>query len=145
MTKTPNSDPYNLRRFLDAQDPIYDRVGRELQRGRKTSHWMWFIFPQFAGLGYSSTAAKYAIGSIEEAKAYAEHPILGTRLKECTKLVNQIEGRMVDEIFGYPDDLKFRSSVTLFAIATGDQVFVEALQKYFNGEQDSRTVELLRA
>src|SRR5437016_3574855 len=134
-----NSDPYNLKRFLDAQDVVYDEVRSELQRGRKTSHWMWFMFPQLAGLGYSSMAAKFAISSIEEAKAYAEHPILGARLRECTGLVNQIAGRTIDEIFGNPDDLKFRSSMTLFALATGDEVFTRALQKYFNGEYDSRT------
>jgi uncharacterized protein (DUF1810 family) len=139
-----NSDTYDLQRFVDAQDPVYDRVLSELRTGRKRSHWMWFVFPQIAGLGYSSTAARFAIRSIEEAKAYLNHPVLGIRLRKCSQLVNEIAGKTVDDIFGYPDDLKFRSSMTLFAIAGGDQVFNQALQKYFNGEYDSRTVDLLR-
>jgi uncharacterized protein (DUF1810 family) len=130
-------DPYNLQRFIDAQDPVYEQVRRELEAGHKTSHWMWFIFPQIAGLGYSLMAQRYAIGSRAEAAAYADHPMLGPRLRECTGLVNAIEGRAIKEIFGSPDDLKFRSSVTLFAKCASDpQVFENALDKYFAGEAD---------
>ena len=124
-------DPYGLERFVAAQDPVFEEVRAELRAGRKRTHWMWFVFPQMKGLGHSPMAQKYAIGSREEAAAYLEHPILGPRLRECTALVNQIEGRSLDQIFGYPDDLKFRSSMTLFAQASSDnQVFKAALEKY---------------
>ena len=124
-------DPYGLQRFVAAQNPVYDEVRAELRAGRKRTHWMWFVFPQMQGLGHSLMAEKYAITSREEAGAYLEHPILGPRLRECTELVNRIEGRSLDQIFGYPDDLKFRSSMTLFASATADnQVFKDALEKY---------------
>jgi uncharacterized protein (DUF1810 family) len=139
------SDPFNLARFVDAQSTEYEQVLRELRSGRKQSHWIWFIFPQLKGLGRSSTAEYYGIGSLEEAAAYLAHPILGPRLKECTELVNRVEGRTIDAIFGFPDNLKFRSSITLFAQATEDnQLFNAALAKYFVGEPDSRTLELLR-
>ena len=142
--KQQMDDPYNLQRFIDAQDPVYEQVRRELEAAHKTSHWMWFIFPQIAGLGYSLMAQRYAIGSRAEAAAYADHPVLGPRLRECTGLVNAIEGRTVNEIFGSPDDLKFRSSVTLFAICASDpQVFQHALDKYFAGEADPLTVARL--
>ena len=138
------SDPYDLQRFVDAQNPVYDRVRAELQEGRKRSHWMWFIFPQIAGLGSSPLARRFAISSLSEAAAYLQHPVLGPRLAECTGLVNLIEGRSIEQIFGYPDDLKFRSSMTLFARASADnQVFLDALQKYFNGEFDPATLERL--
>jgi uncharacterized protein (DUF1810 family) len=138
------SDPYDLQRFVDAQNPVYDRVRAELQEGRKRSHWMWFIFPQIAGLGSSPLARRFAISSLSEAAAFLEHPILGPRLAECARLVNLIEGRPIEQIFGYPDDLKFRSSMTLFARASADnQVFVDALQKHFNGEFDPATLERL--
>jgi uncharacterized protein (DUF1810 family) len=138
------SDPYDLQRFVDAQNPVYDRVRTELQEGRKRTHWMWFIFPQIAGLGSSPLARRFAISSLSEAAAYLQHPVLGPRLAECTRLVNLIEGRSIEQIFGYPDDLKFRSSMTLFARASADnQVFVDALQKYFNGEFDPATLERL--
>ena len=138
------SDPYDLQRFVDAQNLVYDRVRAELQEGRKRSHWMWFIFPQIAGLGSSPLARKFAISSLSEAAAYLEHPVLGPRLTECTRLVNLVEGRSIEQIFGRPDDLKFRSSMTLFARASLDnQVFVDALQKYFNGEFDPATLERL--
>ena len=101
------SDPYNLQRFLDAQASKYERARSELLRGRKTSHWMWFIFPQIRGLGRSRTAEKYAISSIEEARAFLSHPVLGTRLRDCTRIVTEIEGSGLEQIFGYPDDLKF--------------------------------------
>ena len=144
MTVAGDKDPYNLRRFLDAQDPVYAQVCSELRAGRKRSHWMWFIFPQIQGLGYSPLAKKFAISSVDEAKAYLDHPILGARLKELCRLVNRVEGRSIEEIFGYPDDLKFRSSMTLFAhAASDDQIFRDALEKYFNGEDDPATVERL--
>jgi uncharacterized protein (DUF1810 family) len=138
-------DPFNLARFVDAQSSEYEQVLRELGAGRKQSHWIWFIFPQLKGLGRSSTADYYGIGSREEAKAYLAHPILGPRIRECTEQVNRVEGRTIDEIFGFPDNLKFRSSMTLFAEATDEnQLFSDALQKYLAGEPDARTLELLR-
>jgi len=138
------SEPYNLARFVEAQKSIYPYVLQELRAGSKTRHWMWFIFPQIAGLGRSPTAQRFAISSREEARAFLEHPLLGPRLRECTLLVNQVEGRSVEAIFGNPDDLKFRSSMTLFLqVADDKQVFVDALNKYFGGEPDSRTLELL--
>ena len=116
----------------------------ELRAGRKRSHWMWFIFPQLRGLGHSPTAQYFAIRSRAEAEAYLRHPVLGARLRECTRLVNAVEGRGVGDIFGFPDDLKFRSSMTLFAeVAPDDAVFRQALDKYFEGEPDERTMELL--
>lgn len=118
MPKTNLNDPYRLERFVEAQDPIYNDVCSELRTGCKIGHWMWFIFPQIKGLGNSGTSRKFAISSLEEAEAYLKHPILGSRLRECAELVNLVEGRSVDEIFGYPDRLKFRSSMTLFAHAT---------------------------
>jgi len=135
-------DSYNLQRFVDAQDPVYDQVRSELRQGCKTSHWMWFIFPQIQGLGHSYLARKFAISSPEEARAYLDHPVLGARLVECTTLVVNVTGRTVDQIFGYPDDLKFHSSMTLFAHTTGDNhIFEDALQKYFGGEHDRLTLE----
>jgi len=137
-------DPYNLQRFVVAQNEVFPHVRAELRTGRKRSHWMWFVFPQIQGLGNSPTAIRFAISSRAEAEAYLQHPTLGPRLRECTELVNRIEGRTVEEIFGYPDDLKFRSSMTLFTNVTSDnQVFLDALAKYFAGEPDTRTVELL--
>jgi uncharacterized protein (DUF1810 family) len=144
MTVTGDKDSYSLRRFLDAQAPVYAQVCSELRAGRKRSHWMWFIFPQIQGLGYSPLARKFAIASLEEAKAYLDHPILGARLRECCRLVTQVEGRSIEEIFGYPDDLKFRSSMTLFAQATAEnQLFRDALEKYCNGEFDPLTLDRL--
>jgi uncharacterized protein (DUF1810 family) len=137
-------DAFGLRRFLDAQDPVYQQVLRELRSGRKTSHWMWFVFPQVAGLGFSPMAQRYAISGREEAAAYAAHPVLGARLRECTALVNAVEGRSAHEIFGSPDDLKFRSSMTLFAECAEDTaVFREALRKYFGGSADPLTLARL--
>ena len=141
--KTDMNDPFNLQRFVDAQSPIFDQVCSELRDGAKRSHWMWFIFPQIKGLDHSPLARKFAISSREEAKAYLEHPILGPRLIECTELVNVIEDRAIEQIFGYPDDLKFRSCMTLFADATGNQVFVDALRKYFKGRSDPSTLQQL--
>jgi uncharacterized protein (DUF1810 family) len=137
-------DPYDVQRFVDAQASTYERARAELLRGRKTSHWMWFIFPQIRGLGSSHTAEKYAISSIEEARAYLAHPVLGARLRECTRIVNEIDGTGLEEIFGSPDDLKFRSSMTLFAhAAPDDAVFRDALEKYCNSAEDPLTVERL--
>lgn len=140
-------DQYNLTRFLEAQDPLFARVCAELAAGCKESHWMWFIFPQLLGLGSSPAARRYAIASVEEARAYLEHPVLGARLRECTHLVNRIEGRTIEEIFGYPDHLKFRSCMTLFAYAVGDadegSVFRDALARYFGGEGDRLTRKML--
>ena len=138
------SDPYNLQRFVAAQNPVFDRVLAELEAGEKSSHWMWFVFPQIKGLGRSPLANEYAISSREEAVAYLAHPLLGPRLRQCARLVNQVEGRSIHQLFGSPDDMKFRSSMTLFAHATTDnQVFVEALEKYFSGELDPLTMERL--
>jgi uncharacterized protein (DUF1810 family) len=138
------TDPFDLQRFVDAQNPIFERVLTELTQGRKESHWMWFIFPQFRGLGRSSLAWGYGIASRDEAAAYWSHTVLGPRLLECTRLVNAIEERPIEEIFDAIDSLKFRSSMTLFAQVTGrDSVFVEALRKYFSGAPDRLTLELL--
>ncbi len=137
-------DPFNLQRFVEAQEPVFEQVRAELRRGRKTTHWMWFVFPQISGLGRSRLATEFAISSREEAAAYLNHPILGPRLRECTRLVNLIEGRDVGQIFGDPDDMKFRSCMTLFAHAAADnQVFRDAVQKYFAGEYDPATLEQL--
>lgn len=136
------NDPYNLNRFLLAQAPAIAHVSVELRAGKKRSHWMWFVFPQIAGLGRSETAQRYAIASLDEARAYLAHDILGPRLKECGALVNAVEGCAIAEILGTPDDLKFHSSMTLFARAAPDEpVFKAALQKYFGGEEDQATVE----
>lgn len=141
---TEMNDPHNLQRFVDAQKPVFRRVCIELRQGCKRTHWMWYIFPQIKGLGSSKNAHKFAISSREEAEAYLKHPILGSRLRECTQLVSIVEGRSADQIFGDPDNLKFRSSMTLFANATSDNgVFKDALQKYFGGEPDSLTLEKL--
>jgi uncharacterized protein (DUF1810 family) len=138
------SDPYNLQRFVDAQRSAYETVCAELRAGRKHSHWMWFIFPQIEGLGSSEMAHRFAISSLEEAKAYLEHPVLGARLRECSRLVADVDGRSVEQIFGYPDDMKFRSSMTLFGRATPDNdVFLECLRKYFEGEADPSTLARL--
>ena len=141
MTK---GDLYNLQRFVDAQREIFGQVLSELREGRKQSHWMWYIFPQIKGLGQSAMAQKYAISSVAEAAEYLNHPELGKRLRKCTELVSAINGRSIEDIFGYPDHLKFQSSITLFAHATGDnQVFLDALKKYFRSEFDRRTIERL--
>ena len=139
------NDPHNLQRFVDAQSSVFEQVCSELRQGQKRTHWMWFIFPQMKGLGRSASAAYYGIGSLEEAAAYLRHPVLGPRLVECTQLVNKVEDRSIREILGSPDDLKFRSSMTLFArAAEDDTVFRTALKKYFGGEPDRLTLELLR-
>ena len=138
------NDQHDLQRFVDAQNPVYEKVLGELRNGRKETHWMWFIFPQLRGLGHSRMATLFAVTSREEAEEYLRHPVLGPRLRECTRLVNLVEGRSIHQIFGGPDDLKFRSSMSLFAsIASGEQVFQDALQKYFGGQLDPLTVERL--
>jgi uncharacterized protein (DUF1810 family) len=138
------NDPYNLQRFVDAQEPVFEQVLSELRQGHKRTHWIWFIFPQIKGLGHSELARKFAISSREEAEAYLNHPVLGRRLKECTQLVTLVEGRSINRIFGSPDDMKFRSSMTLFAnVASENPVFKEALQKYFQGNPDPLTLQRL--
>ncbi len=133
-------DPYDLQRFIDAQAPVFDRVCAELASGRKASHWMWFVFPQIRGLGHSPMAERYAISSLAEAHAYLVHPVLGPRLRRCVALVNAVEGRSIRDILGPPDDLKFRSCMTLFAHAAADgAVFRAALDRYFAGEEDPAT------
>jgi uncharacterized protein (DUF1810 family) len=138
-------DPYHLQRFVDAQASCFAQVRSELAGGKKRTHWMWFIFPQLEGLGSSAMAQRFAISGIEEAKAYLTHPVLGDRLRDCTALVNAVSGRTVEDIFGYPDNLKFHSSVTLFAEASRSEnkVFDEALRKYFNGMPDKATTDRL--
>jgi uncharacterized protein (DUF1810 family) len=138
------SDPFNLQRFLDAQTRVIENVRRELEGGRKRSHWMWFVFPQIDGLGFSAMARRYAIQSLEEAQAFAGHPVLGMWLRECTSLVRAVEGRTAYEIFGTPDDLKFHSCMTLFAQAAPDeQLFRRALEKFFDDAEDCATLEKL--
>jgi len=137
-------DPFDLRRFVDAQAPVYQRVLAELRNGRKASHWMWFIFPQIKGLGSSPMANTYAIASRAEAQAYLDHPVLGARLRECTQLVTAVRDRSIAEILGYPDDLKFRSSMTLFAaVAADNKDFTDALDKFYGGKADPATLERL--
>jgi uncharacterized protein (DUF1810 family) len=140
-------DQYDLERFLTAQQGVYEQACAELRAGKKQSHWMWFIFPQLHGLGSSEMAQRYAISSLEEAHAYLEHAVLGQRLRECTTIVVSLNGRSAEEIFGYPDYLKFHSSMTLFAqaatISEEDLVFSQALDKYFSGKEDAATIERL--
>lgn len=138
------SDNFGLQRFVNAQDPVYDTVIAELRAGRKRTHWIWFIFPQLRGLGRSPTAQHYGIASREEAVVYLAHHVLGPRLRECTRLVLAIEGRSIGEAFGAPDDLKLRSSMTLFARCTDDNAdFLAVLDKFYGGEQDPATVSRL--
>jgi len=138
------TDAHNLQRFTDAQDPVYEEVLAELAAGQKTSHWMWFVFPQHKDLGRSAMAQYYGIASKEEALAYWQHPVLGARLRECVELVLAVTGKTAFQIFGSPDDLKLRSSLTLFSQAEPDEpLFQRALAKYFGAISDSRTLELL--
>ena len=133
----------DLSRFLKAQEYDYEQALREIRGGRKRSHWMWYIFPQIQGLGFSSTAQYYAIRDLQEAKDYLAHPVLGARLKEISSALLDLEGLSASEIFGYPNDLKLRSSMTLFRLADlNEPVFLEVLEKYYDGEPDSRTVDL---
>src|SRR6185437_3368518 len=137
-------DIHDLQRFVAAQEPVFAQVCRELAAGEKRSHWMWFVFPQIAGLGHSPTARRFAIASQDEARAYLAHPLLGPRLRQCVTLVNAVEGRSAHDIFGSPDDVKFRSSMTLFAAAASDrEIFLAALQKYYGGAPDPLTMARL--
>ena len=134
----------NLDQFLAAQQGVYPRALEELRAGRKRSHWMWYVFPQLAGLGLSATAVHYAIADLAEARAYLAHPLLGPRLEECARALLDVTGRTAHEILGSPDDLKLRSSMTLFAqVAGADPVFRRVLERYYGGEADARTLELL--
>ena len=136
------NDPYDLSRFVDAQERVYDDALSELRAGRKTSHWMWFVFPQIAGLGRSPTAQRYAIASLGEAEAYVAHPVLGERLRECARVLTELEGRSAEQVFGGLDALKLRSSMTLFAHADPDDpVFAGVLDQYFGGRGDPATEE----
>jgi uncharacterized protein (DUF1810 family) len=135
---------FDPEQFVEAQNPVYAQVCRELRQGLKHGHWMWFIFPQLKGLGQSFMANRFGISSGDEARAYLAHSILGPRLVECTELVNRVEGVSIDEIFWYPDALKFRSSMTLFAhVSSGSNVFADALEKYYGGQPDPLTLEML--
>ena len=139
-----SKDPHDLARFISAQEDVYDHALAELHDGKKRNHWMWFVFPQFAGLGLSPTSQFYAIRSLEEARAYLDHHVLGPRLRDCTEAVLAIEESSVTEIFGFPDDLKFRSCLTLFKRASADESpFERALDRFFDGEPDPMTASLL--
>lgn len=141
MIEMAVDDRFQLQRFVDAQEPVYETVLGELRAGRKRGHWMWFIFPQIVGLGRSAMAQRFALSSLEEASAYLAHPVLGRRLRECAMLVAGISGRSITEIFGHPDDMKFRSSMTLFARAAPDEpIFATCLRRYFGGEPDPQTL-----
>ena len=141
-----DSDPFRLQRFIDAQEGVHARALDELRAGRKTTHWMWFVFPQVAGLGSSAMAQRYAIGSLEEARAYLAHPVLGPRLVECTEAVLSHSDRTAHDILGSPDDVKLRSSMTLFVLVAGpESVFQRVLDAFFDGETDQRTVDLVEA
>ena len=147
MTSAANNDqvdPFDLARFVTAQEYEFDEALSELRRGRKESHWMWFIFPQIDGLGSSPAARKYAIRSLDEARAFLAHPVLGPRLLKCCRAILSVEGKSVSDIMGYPDDIKLRSSMTLFSLAADYQPeFRGVLKKYFSGEKDPRTIEIL--
>jgi uncharacterized protein (DUF1810 family) len=137
-------DPHDLNRFVQAQEHDYERALSEVKSGRKRSHWMWYIFPQFDGLGFSPTSRRYSIKSIAEAKAYLCHPVLGPRLTACAEAALSVEGRSAHEIFGSPDDMKLRSCATLFAnVSPAGSVFDRLLEKYFQGERDRETLRLL--
>jgi uncharacterized protein (DUF1810 family) len=141
---TNHNDPFKLSRFVEAQSGDYDRALAEIRNGRKRSHWMWYVFPQVAGLGFSGMSRRYAISSREEARAYLGHPLLGPRLEACFEAVLGVQGRTAHAIFGSPDDLKLRSSATLFAaVSEPGSVFQQVIDRYFDGEADGRTLELL--
>ena len=138
------NDRFNLTRFIEAQDGVYSDVLHELKRGRKTGHWIWYIFPQVSGLGHSEESERYSISCINEARAYVDHPILGARLLECIELVMNVEGKSERQILGYPDDLKFRSCITLFSIVDeANSIYRCALDKYFDGEPDPKTLKAI--
>ena len=143
-TDSARGAPFDLDRFTSAQEAVYDAVVAELRGGRKSTHWMWFVFPQIDGLGNSATAVRYAIKSREEARQYLRHPLLGARLRQCAELLLAAKGRSASEIFGYPDDLKLKSSMTLFAsVDVAGSVFLQVLERFFHGEQDARTLRIL--
>jgi uncharacterized protein (DUF1810 family) len=138
------ADPFDLTRFIHAQERDYEQAISEIRSGRKRSHWMWYIFPQFEGLGFSPTSRHYAIKSIAEAEAYLRHPVLGPRLLECVRATLGLEGRSASDVFGSPDDMKLRSCATLFAsVSPTESIFEQILDKYFGGRRDEKTVELL--
>jgi len=142
--QTADEDSFNLSRFLEAHEERFEQALSELRSGHKRTHWIWFIFPQFEGLSSSSTSRFYAIKSLDEAKAYLAHPVLGPRLVECAEAVMAIEGKTANEIFGDPDDLKVKSSATLFAhVSPAHSVFERLIGKFYNGESDAQTLELL--
>jgi uncharacterized protein (DUF1810 family) len=139
------TDPFDLARFVDAQGATYPQALQELKAGHKRSHWMWFIFPQFAGLGLSTMAQRYAISGLDEARVYLQHPVLGERLRTCTAAVNTVTDRTAHQVFGSPDDMKFRSSMTLFGRAEpAEPAFRTALDQYFDGQEDQRTLKKLQ-
>ncbi|HEX8594588.1 MAG TPA: DUF1810 domain-containing protein [Pseudomonas sp.] len=139
-------DPYNLQRFVDAQEPIFEHVLQELRAGQKRSHWMWFVFPQIQGLGHSETAKFYAITCLEEARAYLQHPVLGPRLEQCAQIIEPLIQRTARQIFGSPDDMKLHSSMTLFAMADPQRrIFQDLLAIFFDGVPDPSTLERLKA
>lgn len=138
------ADPHDLTRFVQAQEGAYHQVLSEIRSGRKRSHWMWYIFPQYEGLGFSSTSRRYAIKSLAEAEAYLRHPVLGPRLLECAEAAVRVDGRSASEVFGSPDDMKLRSCATLFAcVSPPGSVFERLLDRYFRGERDGTTLRLL--
>jgi len=140
------NDPFNLHRFVEAQDADYEAALAEIRSGRKRSHWMWYVFPQIAGLGFSPTSQHFAITSLAEAKAYLAHPVLGARLVECAEALLALDGISAHDVFGSPDDMKLRSSATLFAQVTpAGSVFERVLEKYFDGRPDGRTLELMQS
>ena len=139
------TDPFDLARFVDAQGATYPQALQELKAGYKCNHWMWFIFPQVAGLGFSAMAQRFAISGLDEARAYLQHPVLGERLRVCTAAVNAVTGRTAHQVFGSPDDMKFRSSMTLFGRAEpAEPAFRTAMERYFDEQEDLRTLEKLK-
>lgn len=150
MELTHHEDRFDLQRFVEAQEPIFEQAQSELRAGKKQGHWMWFVFPQIKGLGSSPISVRYAISSRAEAEAYLEHPTLGPRLRECCMIVTLLDGLSIEQIFGYPDNLKFHSSITLFAHAISDDnewdrdIFTDAVDKYFAGKWDQATLKILQ-
>lgn len=139
------SDRHDLERFISAQAPVYQRALSEIKSGQKRSHWMWYIFPQLKGLGFSEIAQRYAIRGLDEAKSYIQHPVLGARFVECGQALLQVQGRTASEIFGFPDDLKLKSSMTLFALVSEPgSIFEQVLEKYYQGQRDEKTLALLK-
>ena len=143
-TASESDDPYDLNRFISAQEGIYERALAELRDGLKRSHWMWYIFPQIEGLGHSPTTRLYSIKSLEEARQYLAHPVLGTRLRSCSEAVLAVQGRSASDIFGHPDDWKLQSSMTLFELVSGPgSAFDRVLDRYYQGKRDPRTLQIV--